>query len=89
MQTLELIDENYTIDEIVKERGLARNTIENHIVNIVKNGIYDASDFVVKEHYDTIKEYFADTQDKSMSSAREVLGEEYSYFELKLVFLTC
>lgn len=89
MQTLELIDENYTIDEIVKERGLARNTIENHIVNIVKNGIYDASDFVVKEHYDTIKEYFAETQDKSMSSAREVLGEEYSYFELKLVFLTC
>lgn len=89
IQTLELIDENYTIDEIVKERGLARNTIENHIVNIVKNGIYDASDFVVKEHYDTIKEYFAETQDKSMSSAREVLGEEYSYFELKLVFLTC
>ena len=83
--TLELLDEGRTIDDIAKERGLARSTIESHIYKIVKYGLYDATDFVSKEHYDTIKEYFDETGDTSSSSAREVLGEEYSYFELRLV----
>ncbi|MBQ2907358.1 MAG: helix-turn-helix domain-containing protein [Bacteroidales bacterium] len=83
--TLELLDEGRTIDDIAKERGLARSTIESHIYKIVKCGLYDATDFVSKEHYDTIKEYFDETGDTSSSSAREVLGEEYSYFELRLV----
>lgn len=84
-QTLELLDEGLTIDDIVKERGLARSTVESHIYKIVKCGMYDAADFVTKEHYDVIKEYFEETHDTSSSSAREVLGEEYSYFELRLV----
>ena len=83
-QTLELIDEGLDIDEIAKKRGLARSTIETHIYKIVKYGLYDATDFISKEHYDIIKEYFEETHDTSTSSAREVLGEEFSYFELRL-----
>ena len=38
-----------------------------------------------EELINVIKEYFDETGDTSSSSAREVLGEEYSYFELRLV----
>lgn len=84
-QTLELLDEGRTIDEIAKERGLARSTIESHIYKIVKYGLYSASDFVSKEHYDIIKEYYEETNDTSTSTARDVLGEDFSYFELRIV----
>ena len=82
---MELLDEGYSIDEVAKERGLARSTIESHVIRIVKYGIYDASDFIDKEHYDIINEYLEETNDRSTSSARDVLGEEFSYFELRLM----
>ena len=86
MKTLELLDEGFTIDEIAKEREFARSTIETHVGAIVKNGFYDIEDFVSKEHIETIKEYYEETDDTSTSAARDVLGEEFSYFELRLVF---
>lgn len=85
MLTLSMIDENRSIDDIVKERSLARSTIENHVLKIIENGFYDAEEFISKEHIDVIKEYFEETKDNSLSSARDVLGDEFSYFELKLV----
>ena len=85
--TLELLDEGMTIDEIAKERDYARSTIEGHVVEIVKNGLYSAEDFVSKEHMETIKEYFREVDDTSLMAAHNVLGEEYSYFELKLGLL--
>ena len=84
-KTLELLDEDYTIDDIMKERGLSRSTIEGHIIEIVKNGIYETEDFVSKEHIEVIREYFEETKDLSLSAAREVLGDDFTYFELKLI----
>lgn len=84
MRTLELLDEDFTMEEIMKGRGLSRSTIENHIIEIVKNGFYDAKDFVSKKHYEIINEYYEETGDPSLSSAREVLGDEFTYFELKI-----
>ena len=84
MRTLELLDEDLTIEDIMKERNLSRSTIEGHIVEIVKNGFYEAEDFVSKEHYEIINEYYEETGDPSLSSARDVLGDEFTYFELKI-----
>ena len=84
MRTLELLDEDLTIEDIMKERNLSRSTVENHIVEIVKNGFYEVEDFMSKEHYDIINEYYEETGDPSLTAAREVLGEEFTYFELKI-----
>ena len=84
MRTLELLDEDLTIEDIMKERNLSRSTVENHIVEIVKNGFYEAEDFMSKEHYDIINEYYEETGDPSLTAAREVLGDEFTYFELKI-----
>ena len=85
LKTLELLDEGFTIKDIAKERNLSPTTIENHIVEIVINGLYEVEDFVDKEHIETITEYFEEVDDTSLTAARDVLGNEYSYFELKLV----
>ena len=84
LKTLELLDEGVEIDEIAKERNYSRSTIENHVIEIIKNGLYTVEDFVDKEHLETITEYFEEVDDTSLSAARDVLGDEYSYFELKL-----
>ena len=84
MRTLELLDEDLTIEDIMKERNLSRSTVENHIFEIVKNGFYEAEDFVSKEHYEIINEYYEETGDPSLTAARDVLGEDFTYFELKI-----
>ena len=88
MKTLNLLDEDYSIDDIAKERGLAKSTIEGHIVEIVKNGFYSAEDFVSKEHFQIINEYFEETGDNSLTAARDVLGDDFTFFELKMCLLS-
>lgn len=83
--TKELFDEGFDIEEVMAERSLSRSTIENHIVELVKNGIYRVEGFIDEEKAAIIREYFIETQDASLSAARDVLGEDYSYFELRLV----
>lgn len=85
MRTKELFDEGFDIEEIMHERSLSRSTVENHVVELVKNGVYKVEGFVDAEKAAVIKEYFIETQDTSLSAARDVLGDDYSYFELRLV----
>ena len=85
MRTKELFDEGYDMEEIMYERSFSRSTMESHVVELVKNGVYRVENFVDEEKVAIIKEYFMETEDNSLSAAREVLGDEYSYFELKAV----
>lgn len=84
-RSMELLKEGLTIDNIAEERGLAKTTIESHVAEMVKHGYYKAEDFMDKKRYDYIREYFEETNDSSLGAARDVLGEDYSYFELRLV----
>lgn len=84
-RTKELIEEGLSIDEIVEKRSMARSTIEQHVAELVLKGYADAKDFMSEEHYETILEYFTETQDSSLGAAKDVLGEEYSWGELRIV----
>lgn len=84
-RTKELIEEGLSIDEIAAKRSMARSTIEQHVAELVLKGYADAKDFMSEEHYETILEYFTETQDSSLGAAKDVLGEEYSWGELRIV----
>ena len=84
-RTKELIEEGLPIEEIAAKRNMAQSTIEQHVAELVLKGYADAKDFMSEQHYDTIKEYFEETNDSSLGKARDVLGEEYSWGELRIV----
>lgn len=85
MRTKGLLDEGFDIEEVMAERSLSRSTIENHVMELVKHGVYRVDDFVDEDKITVIREYFIETQDTSLSAARDVLGEDFKYFELRLV----
>ena len=83
--TKRMLDKGMTVEEIAKERGLAASTIYGHVTRFVEQGEYAATDFLDQEKFDIIKSYFLDTEDKSLNAAREVLGEDFEFWELRMV----
>ena len=83
-RTKELIEEGFSIDAIAEKRSMAKSTIEQHVAELVLKGYADAKDFMSEEHYETIKEYFEETQDFSLGAAKDVIGEDYSWGELRI-----
>ena len=84
-RTKELIEEGFSIDDIAEKRNMTRGTIEQHAAELVLKGYADAKDFMSEEHYENIVEYFTETEDSSLGAAKDVLGEEYSWGELRIV----
>ena len=76
-----------SVKAIAKERNLAVSTIFSHLVRFVEQGTLEASQFVEPEKYNEILEYFESTFDPQINVAREVLGEEYQYGEIKAVLV--
>ena len=80
-----LYKEGKSVEEIAAERGLVTSTIEGHLSHYVMLGELDIHELVPAEKLQTISDYFTEVDDPSLGAAREVLGEEYSYGELRLV----
>ena len=85
--TKELFDKGISVKDIAKERGLAVSTILGNLVHYVEQGSLEASQIMEKEKYNEILEYFESTFDPQINIAREVLGEEYQYGEIKAVLV--
>lgn len=73
------------IQEIVEERGYSLRTIESHLAEMVGEGKLDINDFVSEEKVNAILDYFKNSGNYLLREAKEALGEDYSYSELKYV----
>ena len=85
--TKSMFDNGLSVEAIAKERGLATSTILSHLVHYVEEGSLKASQIINKEKYNEILEYFESTFDPQINTAREVLGPEYQYGEIKAVLI--
>jgi transposase len=83
--TLELWKKDMSIEEIAQERDLAISTIEGHLAKFVKSGEVEMEALVDPEKIAIIQELFQECGPINLSEAREILGEEYSYGELRIV----
>jgi ATP-dependent exoDNAse (exonuclease V) alpha subunit len=83
--TLRLFKEGKNAREIAQERGMANSTIESHLARLIASGDIEIEELVSKEKIEQITEYFVETGSTLLTPAREVLGEEYSYAELRYV----
>ena len=80
-----MLDSGMSVEAIAKERGLAASTIHGHLAHLVEQGLIEASQFMDKEKYNEILEYFESTFDPNLTAAKDVLGEEYEYGEIRAV----
>lgn len=83
--TRDMVKEGLAVEEIAKERNMAVSTIYGHLARLVAEGEFAATDFVDAVKVATIREYFDCTEDQSLGRAREVLGDEYEFWELRIV----
>ena len=83
-ESFELFKQGKNIVEIAKERSLTTSTIENHLAFFIRKGELDARKIIEEKRLQKIVSYFQSTDNKSFNEARSVLGEEFSYGELRI-----
>ena len=74
-----------TIDEIAVERGFAASTIQGHLLKYVASGDIDLNILIAPEKIATMQEMFQECGPINLSEARDILGEEFAYWELRFV----
>jgi len=74
-----------SITDIAVSRGLAVSTIESHLSLYIYQGAIEINEFVSEEKQTRIKEAVESYGPEKLSPLKEVLGEAYSYGEIKAV----
>ncbi len=83
--TRKLIDKGMTLEKVAKARDLAINTIYDHVAKLVSQGVYTADRFVEKSKCTVIKGYCESNGNTTLKSAKEVLGDGFEYWEIRVV----
>jgi len=83
--TFTLYKAGKTIPEIAAERGLAASTIEGHLSFYIYTGALELSALVTEEKKQKIKDAVENYGAEKLSPLKEVLGDEYSYGEIRAV----
>ncbi|MED1304854.1 ATP-dependent DNA helicase RecQ [[Bacillus thuringiensis] serovar konkukian] len=83
LETYEMYKQDINLDEIAKERGLSRQTIENHLIRCFEDGMeVDWNSFVPAE-YEQLIETAVQNADGGLKSIKEQLPNEVSYFMIR------
>jgi len=84
-ESFNLYQSGKTIAEIAASRGLAITTVEGHLCHFVESGEIDVTAFVNPEKIPTIQDAIEKYGDDKLSPLKEVLGEPFSYGEIRAV----
>lgn len=83
--SLALFKQGLSAADIARLRSLSPNTIENHLGVFVQNGELDVHSFVKEEKIPAIKDAVEKYGNERLAPLKEVLGEDYSYGEIRAV----
>lgn len=85
LQTLQHYKTGKTLNEIAALRQLSLSTIENHIAHFIEQGDLSIYHFVNDDKYVKIEEAIRLRSDMALSPVKELLGDEISYGEIRMV----
>ena len=85
--TYNLFTEGKTIDEIAKERVMAKSTIEGHLLQCVSLGLIKANQLISDEQIEEIRNIATSINSLLTSEIRAELDEKYSYQEIRIALL--
>lgn len=83
--SLALFKQGMSPAEIANKRNLATSTIESHLAHWVNLGKLDVFELIDKNKYNRISKCLTGADIESISRVKEMLGEEFSYGEIRLV----
>lgn len=88
-QTKQLFQQGLSIDEIAERRGLSKGTIVDQLERLIKSGEKeDLSPLLPpKERFDKIRAALVESGGEFLSPAKEILGDDYTYVEIRIVWL--
>lgn len=90
MVTYELFSAGKSIDKIMEERGLTRETIEGHLIECLKQGLeVDYSKFFPVHLETRIVQVIKDKGTEKLKPIKEALPNEVTYAAIKLVIFKC
>ena len=88
-QTRQFLEQGLSIDEITQKRGLARSTIAGHLERLIQSG--EQLDLLPlmppSERFEKVRAAFEETGGALLSPVKAILGDSYSYDEIRLVWL--
>ncbi|WP_457126959.1 DNA helicase RecQ [Mucilaginibacter sp. HD30] len=84
-ESFTLYQEGKTVVEIAAGRGLATTTIEGHLAYFIEQGELEITSIVNPEKIPAIQDVVEKYGDDKLSPLKEILGENYSYGEIKSV----
>lgn len=84
-ETLAAFREGKDLKEIARNRNLAESTIEGHFAQLVKSGDIKIHELMSDERVHIIENAIAETSENSTTPVKQLLGEEYSYGEIRMV----
>lgn len=83
--SFQLFRQGKNIAQIAKERAMVESTIANHLTRYIESGEIKLEEVVVSKKIDAITEYFLNANETRLGPAKETLGDEYSYNEIRWV----
>ena len=88
-QTKQLLQQGMTIEEVAQRRGLTNKTISGHLERLIQSGEQmDLGPLMPpQERFDMIRAAFMESGGTFLSPVKEILGDDYSYDEIRLVGL--
>ena len=88
-ETQELVRQKMSIEEMATTRGLAAGTIAAHVEKLLSAGEKIDIDYLRPpvEQFETIQAAFQTSGGRALFPVREMLGEQFSYAELKIARL--
>ena len=83
-QTLEMVKDGMTIDEIARERQLSKGTISTHCARLIKMEKIDLKDVMDGKKISALFDLFEEYDGGSMTPLKEIAGNKFTWDELKL-----
>lgn len=87
-QTKQLLQKGMTLEEIAKYRGLGLGTVVDHLDHLIRTSEKDELYSLMpnKDRFDKIRVALEETGGELLSPAKEVLGDNYTFVEIRLVW---
>ncbi len=83
--TLELFNQGLTIAQVAEKRGFVFTTIESHLAQCLELGEIPIDKLISPEKRQALEQIILPLEDKYPGKVKELVGEAYSYGEIKYV----